>query len=515
MSLRQRLVGLVAVLLLLLGGTTAVVVSALRQVEATQDLVTRRLEPASLQTRSLQLALVDQETGERGYVITGNEDFLTPFHAGQTAFAANLAELKRAFGQDPELGPALREVEDAAATWHQIATEPEIAAARSGNRALAQQLVSSGRGKSAFDNVRARITNLEVILDARVAQAQRVSVADALRLRDVVIAAVVLVALLVLFTAVMLRQWALLPVLALRADMRAVARGDLERPVRAGGPPEVAAIGRDAESMRRRILEELDASRAATEALSQHSPVVAGLRRELTAPPRLATPGVEVAGRLQSAEGVLAGDWWDAVPRADGSTAVVVADVSGHGAEAGLVASRFKHRLTGLLSSDLDLATVFELAATPDGDDDERFVACMLVVVEPGRQRVRWVNAGHPPALLVPASGEVRELGPTGPLVSSISLGWEVEEAPIAAGDLLVMCTDGILEARDATGAEFGEEGVREVLVSLRKRTPEVAVEEVCEAARRFAVDVRRDDVTCVALALRPEDADQPGRRAG
>jgi sigma-B regulation protein RsbU (phosphoserine phosphatase) len=508
-SLRQRLVGLVAVLLLLLGGTTAAVVSALHRVEANQALVTQRLEPASLQSRALLLGLVDQEAGERGYVITGNEDFLDPYYAGRTDFAANLQDMEQELGRDPELGPALRDIRRAVAAWHELAARPEIAARRAGDAALAEQLVRDGRGKAALDNARGRIGDLQSLLDGRVSQAQQAAVDDATRLRDVVLAAVVLVALLLLFTAVMLRQWVLLPVLALRADMRAVARGDLERPVRASGPAEVAAIARDAESMRRRIVEELDVSRAATEALSQHSPVVAGLRRELTAPPRLATPGVDVAGRLQSAEGVLAGDWWDAVPRADGSTAVMVADVSGHGAEAGLVASRFKNRLTALLASDLDLATVFDLAATtPETEDDERFVACLLVVVEPDRKRVRWVNAGHPPALLVSASGETRELAPTGPLVSSISLGWTVEELPIGPDDLLVMCTDGILEARDADGEELGEEGVREVLVNLRRRTPAEAVEEVVEAARRFAVDVRRDDVTCVALALRAADPD-------
>ena len=389
-----------------------------------------------------------------------------------------------------------------------MAARPEIAARRAGEVDAAEALVSSGRGKAAFDSVRGRVSHLQVLLDAEVDRAQEASADAATKLRDVVLATVILLIALLVLTGVMLRQWALLPVLALRSDMRAVAGGDLERPVSTTGPAEVAAIGRDAESMRRRILDELDASRAATEALTQHSPVVAGLRRELTSRPRMVTPGVAVAGRLQSAEGVLAGDWWEAVPRVDGSTAVVVADVSGHGAEAGLVAYRFKHRLTALLASELDLDTVFELAAAPDILDDERFLVCMLVVVHPEKGLVRWVNAGHPPALLVSPDGSVRELEPTGPMVSSVSLGWASEEATIGEGDLLVLCTDGILEARSAEGAEFGEEGVREVLAGLRRRTPQEAVDEVCEAARQFAADVRRDDVTCVAVALDPATED-------
>ncbi|MGZ6804116.1 MAG: PP2C family protein-serine/threonine phosphatase [Nocardioidaceae bacterium] len=504
MSLRQRLTGLFAVLLLLLGGAGTAVVVALRAVESNRTQVTSRLQPASLQSRALLTALVDQETGERGFVITGNVDFLAPYRNGREAFAANVADLQAAFAGDARLTRALQGVENAAAIWDRVAARPEIAARRTGDLAEAERLVRSGRGKSAFDNVRGRVSHLEVLLDAEVEKAQEASAAAAARLRDVVLATIVLLTALAVVTGVMMRQWALLPVLALRADMRAVAGGDLDRPVRDTGPAEVAAIGRDAESMRRRIVDELEASRAASEALTQHSPVVAGLRRELTSQPRLVTPGVTVAGRLQSAEGVLAGDWWEALTRPDGSTAVVVADVSGHGAEAGLVAYRFKHRLTALLASDLDLDTVFDLAAAADILEDERFLVCMLVVVDPGERRVRWVNAGHPPAQLVSPDGSVRELEPTGPMVSAVSLGWTSEEAPFEEGDLLVLSTDGILEARNADGAEFGEEGVREVLAGLRLRTPQEAVEEVCEAARRFAVDVRRDDVTCVAVALDP-----------
>jgi serine phosphatase RsbU (regulator of sigma subunit) len=64
-----------------------------------------------------------------------------------------------------------------------------------------------------------------------------------------------------------------------------------------------------------------------------------------------------------------------------------------------------------------------------------------------------------------------------------------------------VVCTDGILEARDSADEEFGTEGVLRVLRGLGRWAPEEAVAELTEAVRRFAVDVRRDDVTCVAVA--------------
>ena len=92
----------------------------------------------------------------------------------------------------------------------------------------------------------------------------------------------------------------------------------IEEEVLIDGPPEVAAIGRDAESMRRRIVAELEAARAATEALTQHSPVVTPAAQRADRRTRTADagrPGRSPALVL-SAEGVLAGDWWEALRRA-------------------------------------------------------------------------------------------------------------------------------------------------------------------------------------------------------
>jgi serine phosphatase RsbU (regulator of sigma subunit) len=207
---------------------------------------------------------------------------------------------------------------------------------------------------------------------------------------------------------------------------------------------------------------------------------------------------------VQSAEGVLAGDWWEAVPRPDGTTAVVLADVSGHGPEAGLVAFAFKQRITALLGTGLDLADVFAVASRGQGNDDERFLSCLLVVVDPAGHELTWVNAGHPAGLVV--SGEdrstVTRLDPTGPLISSLTSGWTAARAPFRRSDLLIACTDGVLEARDDQGEEFGSDRLLGVVRSLQVWSAAEAVAECGQAVRQFAADVRRDDVTCVALTL-------------
>jgi serine phosphatase RsbU (regulator of sigma subunit) len=354
--------------------------------------------------------------------------------------------------------------------------------------------------------VRDGVAPLERHIAARTLRAQRHDRVALDRLRVGLLVSWSLLALILLVGALLLRRWVLGPVNALRGRMRLVAAGRLDEQVLVDGPPEVAAIARDAENMRRRIVAELEATRGATEALSQHSPVVSALRGQLTAQPHRDTDGLDFVGAVRSAEGVLAGDWWEAVPRPDGSTAMILADVSGHGAEAGLVAFAFKHRITALLDSDLELGEAFTLASRWSDGDSERFVSCLVVVVDPAAGTLAWVNAGHPPGLVVGSEdrGRVTELVPTGPLICSVASGWTVGQVPFGPADLLVACTDGVLEARAADGAEFGTEGLLAVLRSLRTWSAQEAVSEIQEAVRRFGTDTRRDDVTCVALALAP-----------
>jgi serine phosphatase RsbU (regulator of sigma subunit)/CHASE3 domain sensor protein len=502
--LRTRLIVLFAVLILGVAATAVAVNLAFSRVSDNREVVTGRLQPAAVLSRALLVSLVDQETGERGYVLTGDRSFLAPYRSGRAAFRDAMAELRSSFGADAGMMAALQAVDSSAATWRRVGAMPEIRARQLGGVEPAAALVRSGRGKRAFDEVRSRVDRMQRILDDRTKHAQSQE-RDALRLlRAMVLAGRVFVVVILVAGALLTRRWVLAPVNELRVRMRRVASGSLDEEVLVTGPPEVVAIARDAESMRRRIVSELEATRGATEALSQHSPVVSALRGELAA--RAAADGgaLEISGMVQSAEGVLAGDWWEAVPRPDGTTALVLADVSGHGPEAGLVAFAFKQRITALLGTGLDLADVFAVASRDTGTDDERFLSCLLVVVDPAREELSWVNAGHPPGLVVRGEDRstVTELHPTGPLISSLTSGWTAAHAPFRRSDLLVACTDGVLEARDARGEEFGSERLLGVVRRLRVWSAAEAVAECGQAVRRFAVDVRRDDVTCVALTL-------------
>lgn len=509
MSLRLRLTALFSVLLVVVVVSTFAVNHALGRVERNRALVTDQLQPASVAGRSLLVSLVDQETGERGYVLSGDDRFLRPYREGDAAFARTLAQLRSDFRHDDPVAEHLDRVAAAASRWRTIGAEPEIAARRAGDAARAEALVRTGRGKAAFDDVRREVASLQRLIDTRTLRAQHREHSDVDLLRVVVNTSRFAIIAILLLGAFLVRRWVLAPVSRLRARMRRVAGGDLDQEVLVDGPEEVAAIARDAENMRRRIVAELEATRGATEALSQHSPVVAALRGELAPRTDTVVGGLEIAGAVQSAEGVLAGDWWEALRRPDGSTALVLADVSGHGAEAGLVAFAFKQRLTALLDTDLDLGAAFTLAARRTDSDDERFLSCLVVVVDPAAGELQWINAGHPPGLVLDQKRRVgaSELTPTGPLISSVTDGWALGRRSFGVDDLLVVCTDGVTDARDGEGRELGSDGLLDALAGLRSWSPQEVVAESLAAVRRFAVDVHRDDVTVVALRVLPSPA--------
>lgn len=502
--------GLVVVLATILLGSAVAVGRALVQFDDQRDVLLVQLQPAVGNARDLLTALVNQETGERGYVITGDPSFLEPYRRGQEAAGREIQDLRKEFPDDREFDAAMDQISVAIARWKSNAVQPEIAATEADNRDEAERLVSDGAGKRYFNRIRTTVEGLQSLIDGRVADAQEEGAAALDRVRNTLALTAVLLLALLIVSGLLLRQWVLVPVARLLTSMRAVADEDVSRPVVASGPPEVAAIGRGAEAMRRRIVSELDAARSATEALDQHSPVVAGLQRELTPSSLDDLEGVVVHGALHAAEGVLAGDWWDVVRRPDGRTVLLIADVSGHGPDACLVASRFKQRLTLLLRSPAELLTAFEYAARDLDADPERFLSCALVEVDPRTGGVRWINAGHGGAMLLRRHRSVvegRELAPTGPLIGAMAQKWTVEETRLEPDQLLVLATDGVTEARQAGEGEFGIEGVFSAARSALAWQPSDVVPEIVEAVRQFADDWKRDDTTCVALMLSPGGA--------
>ena len=168
-------------------------------------------------------------------------------------------------------------------------------------------------------------------------------------------------------------------------------------------------------------------------------------------PPREAThDGLAISCRYVSCS-ELGGDLYD-YASTPGRTALIVADVSGHGVSAAMLTGVVK---SAFRSSDAEgyepAAVVRRVSNSLAAFGSERFVTLFAAVHVAGTGRLRYVNAGHPPGLLWKADGRVERLDSTGPLVSPAlpvrHAKWEQREVPIAEGDQLLMYTDGVLEA--------------------------------------------------------------------
>src|SRR5580658_6110308 len=170
-SLRRRITVLTAsaaVLLLLLGGVAAAEAHAsAHSAEHQRDVVL----PAAVASRSLLASLVDQETGERGYLITGQDQFLQPYTTGQTRVTALFQSLRNHVGRaDLKL---LDAVVAADQLWLTSTAVPEIADVRAGNRQAAINQEASGSGLMEFNNLRTAVGALSGALESELSQSER------------------------------------------------------------------------------------------------------------------------------------------------------------------------------------------------------------------------------------------------------------------------------------------------------------------------------------------------------
>ena len=130
------------------------------------------------------------------------------------------------------------------------------------------------------------------------------------------------------------------------------------------GPPELRAVGADAEAMRRALLVETDAARAADEGLTQESPVVAALRADLATDPDPVAPRLRCTARCGRRTASSPATGGASSPLDGGRTALLLLDVAGHGELAGLVLQRLRSVLTVSLRSGFDPGTVLTRGAT-------------------------------------------------------------------------------------------------------------------------------------------------------
>ncbi|WP_377274455.1 ATP-binding protein [Peterkaempfera sp. SMS 1(5)a] len=265
-------VGASLAVLALLGGLG--VWALARTGTATTELVDVGSPALTLSVR-LEAALVDQETGIRGYGLTGQRDFIQPYAQGLAEQKSAVDSLRPLVAHDRRARADLEEVLARAATWQARIARP-VAAAPAGSAAVALAAERADEGKTTFDAVRAATSAQQQHLQKSRATA-RADLEHAMALRNVVFCAIA--ALIVLLAALIfegLRRGVTVPLEQLSADARRVAGGSFGHAVTAGGPADLRRLAADVEAMRRRLADELDFTEHARGVLDEQA---ADLRR--------------------------------------------------------------------------------------------------------------------------------------------------------------------------------------------------------------------------------------------
>ena len=270
-----------ALALVTAAGTALGVLAVVRLTDA-RNVVLDRNGPAVLAQMELNTALVNQESGLRGFVLTGSEEFLDPYRDGRIAESEQYAALTRLLTGD-DMAETRRNtalVRARAAAWHERYAQPVIAAVRV-HGPDAPEAPAPSVGRRLFDDLRTALARQASSL-AAVRTAGRAHFKNAAGfLTGAFIAIVVLIAVGIAGALLALRVTITRPLRVLGRNVRHIARGEFEHGIERAGARDVVELGDDIDSMRRRIVAELVSLKEAHDQLDEQARELARSNAEL------------------------------------------------------------------------------------------------------------------------------------------------------------------------------------------------------------------------------------------
>jgi sigma-B regulation protein RsbU (phosphoserine phosphatase) len=218
-------------------------------------------------------------------------------------------------------------------------------------------------------------------------------------------------------------------------------------------------------------------------------------------------PGLDVAGGLTAAE-FAAGDYYDYLQMPDGSLGIVIGDVCGHGVGSALLTASTAAHLRSFVQEHSDLRDVLVRTNCLLCREVEfgTFVTLLFTRIDTSSRTIQYVNAGHPPGYVLDRSGDVKVVmeGRTYPVALFPETDFPLSgEIGLEDGDVIVLVTDGLLEAYSPEGKAFGADRMLEVVRCNRDRSASEIVEALQVSVRRFADSGKlEDDSTVVVIKV-------------
>jgi signal transduction histidine kinase len=243
---------------------------ALAHLDNERQRIETTIDPAALAAQQLYSALLNQETGVRGYALSAVPDFLAPYTQGVAAENAAVGQLRPLLPQLPvasaaDLTQTVRQADD----WRVRYAEPTIRQIQASGKPVVSPDILAG--KAEFDALRTRMASFESIVSDTRREALSSLDRASTELHAALLAIAIGLAVLVAGLAAVLRARAIRPVHMLAAEARRVAGGDFGHEVAQTGPREIHGLAADVNTMRVRILRELSAVQKANESLEEQA----------------------------------------------------------------------------------------------------------------------------------------------------------------------------------------------------------------------------------------------------
>ncbi len=218
-----------------------------------------------------------------------------------------------------------------------------------------------------------------------------------------------------------------------------------------------------------------------------------------------AIEGFDVAGFSDPADET-GGDMYDFMQLADGRWMLVIADATGHGIGSALMIAETRAMLRAIAQHGDDagkvLAQTNELLSADLGDG--RFVTCFFGLLNPQTNELSYASAGHGPLIFFNSATESILQAPATALPLGIMLETEFRDpqtVPLASGDIVLLTTDGIYEATNPEGEQFGIDRMLELLKRDRHQSAEMIMTNLREAVKAFTKGrPPTDDLTAVVV---------------
>jgi phosphoserine phosphatase RsbU/P len=215
-------------------------------------------------------------------------------------------------------------------------------------------------------------------------------------------------------------------------------------------------------------------------------------------------PGCEFSGAWLPIHGI-GGDYFDVLQLDTHFFAICIADVAGKGIAAALLMSNLQATVRNLAAQNLEPAALTERVNRFIGGNtaSDRFITFFYAVFDAETRRVTYTNAGHNAPIVLGRNGATTRLSQGGQAMGiSARQDYEQSSLDLAEGDRMVLFTDGITEASDTAGEEFGEQRLLEILRESRALGASTIQASVLARVAKFTGDKFQDDATLVVFAV-------------